>query len=462
MDIKSKINSYKDDIINDIAELVKIRSVKGEACEGMPFGKECAHALNKALEIAGRMGFETVNLDNYAGYAQMGEGEDIIGILCHVDVVPEGGGWTHEPYCLSEENGVLYARGVVDDKGPLIAALYAMKIAREIKGEVFKKRIRLVIGADEESGFGCVKYYKSKEGGFSMGFSPDADFPLIFGEKGHYDTDISAPLAINAGRRVIQRIQAGTARNAAADFCEAVICGETKTAEAIDKFLSYLSAYEIDGNAEILNDGVSFKMAGKAAHASTPELGKNAACHMIKFLGEIVHDSPFVNTFNKLIGTDTSGEKIGAAACDEYGSLTLNVGMVKTDKQGTATATLDIRYPVSIDFAPYAEIISEKIKGAGAEEKFVSHSLPLLVDPESELVKNLMEAYCEVTKDTKAKPIVIGGGTYARAFENVVAFGPEFADDDNRIHDSDENIRLDRLWTAIEIYVNAILKLAKL
>ena len=136
--------------------------------------------------------------------------------------------------------------------------------------------------------------------------------------------------------------------------------------------------------------------------------------------------------------------------------------MVKTDKQGTATATLDIRYPVSIDFAPYAEIISEKIKGAGAEEKFVSHSLPLLVDPESELVKNLMEAYCEVTKDTKAKPIVIGGGTYARAFENVVAFGPEFADDDNRIHDSDENIRLDRLWTAIEIYVNAILKLAKL
>lgn len=461
MQIKDRIAYYSDDIIKNIARLVRIKSCNAQASADMPFGCGCADALNEALRIGSELAFETKNLNNYAGYIEMGAGEAVIGILCHVDVVPEGGGWKHQPYELCIEDGKLYGRGVCDDKGPLIAALYAMQIAREIQPSM-QKRVRLIVGADEECGCGCVKHYKKTEGNFTMGFSPDAEFPVIFGEKGVYHTDMTAPVSRAHEKSIISRITAGSVRNAVPDYCECAVSESADGGAIMDAFFKFLTANNLDGDVSIAADGLLLKIAGKAAHASLPHLGVNAASFMLKFLGEITDGCPFVNAYNALFGTETTGQKAGIACADEYGALTLNAGMITTSEDGTIRLTIDIRYPVTVDFAPYAKILAKKMSEYGAAEVFVLTEKPLLVDPESPLVTQLMNAYRTVTMDCAAKPVVIGGGTYAKAFDNVVAFGPEFEGDDNRLHDSDENIRLDKLKTAVEIYVHAILNLVNL
>jgi succinyl-diaminopimelate desuccinylase len=455
MQIKEKIDAYTDDIVGGIARLVQIKSCNEAACKNMPYGCGCADALKEALAIGAQLGFETKNLDNYAGYIEMGAGDDVIGILCHVDVVPEGGGWKHKPYELCIEDGRLYGRGVCDDKGPLVAALYAMKIAREIQ-PALPKRVRLVIGANEECGCGCVKHYKDVEGGFKMGFSPDGEFPVIFGEKGYYHIDMLAALSRTPGGGVIRSISAGSVRNAVPDYCECVVSNEADAGDVMDKFFSFLTANKLDGNVSVVPGGLLLSIAGKAAHSSLPHLGVNAASFMLKFLGGVTDESPFVNTYNALFGTETTGQKAGIACSDKYGALTLNAGVITTESDGTVRLTIDIRYPVTADFTPYAEILKQKISDCGAREIFVMAEKPLLIDPESPLVMQLMDAYRTVTGDCDSKPRVIGGGTYAKSFENVDAFGPEFDGDDNRMHDSDENISLDRLKQAIEIYVHAI------
>ncbi len=391
----------------------------------------------------------------------MGAGEDVIGILCHVDVVPEGGGWRHAPYELCVEDGILYGRGVCDDKGPFAAALYAMQIAREIQPEM-KKRVRLVVGANEECGFGCVRHYRKTEGGFSMGFSPDGSFPVIFGEKGLYHTDMLAALSRAPGAGIIRHISAGSVRNAVPDYCECVISDEADTGGIMDKFFSFLSGQNLDGDVSLTADGLLLKIAGKAAHAAMPHLGLNAAAFMLKFLGEISDESPFVNAYNALFGTETTGEKAGIACADEYGALTLNAGAITTGDDNTVRLMIDIRYPITADFTPYAKILHDKMAAYGAAERFFMSEKPLFIPPESPLVTQLMDAYRTVTQDCDSAPIAIGGATYARLFDNVVAFGPEFEGDDNRMHDSDENISLDRLRLAVEIYVHAILNLVNL
>lgn len=460
MNSKEYALHYKDEMIRAIRSLVAIRSVRQDAIEGMPFGKGCADALGKALSIAESLGFPTVNMENYAGYAEMGEGEDLIGILCHVDVVPEGDGWVHDPFDVQIADGKLYGRGVCDDKGPAIIALYAMKIIKDM-GLPIRKRVRLVFGTNEESGSKCMEYYRSKEGGFTMGFSPDADFPLIFGEKGNFSAVLRG--MVNQGDEIrLREISGGEAKNVVAPFCRCVLegqneqLGQTETA-----FRLFASEHQMSCRTICAGGMLTLELDGVSAHASLPEQGVNAISYMILFLADILPHSPFLCGYRDLIAAEYDGASCGVKCEDQYGTLTLNIGLIALHGN-EAEATMDIRYPITVDFTAYAKEIQKRFAAKQIAMNDIRIGKALYVDPQSSLVQTLYSAYSEVTGDIVNKPVTIGGGTYAKSFDHVVAFGIEFPGDDNRIHMSDEVLSIDRLLTATQIYVSAILKLLEL
>ena len=461
MEIKEYAQAYQNDIIEGIRSLVAIRSVEEEPKAGMPFGEGPAKALQHILEMAKSLGFEkVVNLDNYAGYIEIGEGEDLVGILCHVDIVPEGDNWTHAPFGGEIENGNIYGRGVCDNKGPAVICLYVLKIIKDM-GIPLKKRIRLVLGANEESGFKCMEHYREHEGGFQMGFSPDAAFPLIFGEKGVADLAISAEANGEDSIRLAD-ISGGEAKNVVAPMCTCRLEGDQNTLKDVaEQFKAFAKDKKMKNSVELDESGLVMKLEGVPAHASRPELGVNAITHMLLFLGDIMPKSPFIKGFNAYIGTDLHGEDAGIAAKDEYGDLTLNVGLIHYQND-QITTDLNIRYPITVDFPPLAEKLKNTLKTVGVELKVGYDNKPLFVDPNSAFVQTLYDCYSEITGDTENEPFTIGGGTYARAFENIVAYGIEFPGDVNHVHMADEVLSIDRIRLATEIYTHAACKLAEL
>ena len=457
MEIGDKITRYTPDIIEDIRRLVSIRSVQAEAKENMPFGLECAKALNLALKMGQDFGFRTKNLDNYCGYIEMGEGEDLIGMLCHVDVVAEGENWTYAPYGGELDNGVLYGRGVSDDKGPFVIALYAMKIIEELAIPL-GKRVRLVVGANEESGSLCMKHYKKHEEAFTLGFSPDADFPLIFGEKGIFHAQLRGRLSFD--NLTVFKLVGGEAMNVVAPKCTCVFKSKKKYDGVQDEVINYCNKnnlqYELSQEAE----EVSLSIVGVSAHASTPEFGVNAISHMMALLGKIDNSSTFVRGFNSIFGVEYTGQMAGIMSRDEYGELTLNIGLVSLEGE-SATMSLDIRYPITQTFDANLKMLSSKLGEYGISITDEVDTKPLFVDPNSYLVQTLYSAYKSVTKDEINKPFCIGGGTYAKEFENVVAFGTAFPGENTRIHMSDEFLTVDALQKSLAIYVEALSNLLK-
>ena len=460
MNAKEYVNKYKDELINDMMEIIEIKSVREEAKEGMPFGEGPTKALQKGLEIAERYGFKTVNLDNYVGYVEMGEGEDIIGILAHVDVVPEGEGWTSDPYKPEIRDGRLYGRGVADDKGPGIISLHAMRIVRDM-GVKLNKRVRLVLGANEETGSACVRYYKAKEGGFQYGFSPDAEFPLIFGEKGGFGGNFSAPLSVDGAKTVIESIAGGVVSNMVCPDVTVYISGEGLE-EIKAAFDGYKPHEEITTESSFTDCGkLKLYLKGKAAHASFPEQGVNAISYMIDFLKDHITDSPFVKAYSDLVGLCYYGEKCGAQCEDQYGVLTMNLGVISTEN-GVATVTVDCRVPITIDFKDQADQVVKNFENAGCTFNVNRLGSSLFIDPESDFIQALYGSYVKVTGDTENKPFTIGGGTYAKTFENVVAFGIEFPGENNQIHMPDENMHLESIYRCCEVFVEAIQRLLAL
>lgn len=181
--ISNKIDELKEDLLSDIIDIVKIPSVKGESENGFPFGEKVGEALNKALEISEKLGFKIRNLDNYIGYAEYGDSEEYVCVIGHVDVVHEGEGWKYQPYEGKEIKGRIYGRGVLDNKGPIMSALYGLYAIKELNLKLDKK-IRIIFGTNEESGFEDIPYYLKKEKAPIMGFTPDCKYPVVYGEKG--------------------------------------------------------------------------------------------------------------------------------------------------------------------------------------------------------------------------------------------------------------------------------------
>lgn len=438
-----------EEMLNSLARLVQYNSVQGEALEGKPFGEGPAAVLKEALEMAGEMGFRTKNLDNYCGYAEIGEGPDIIGIVGHLDIVPAGTGWDTDPFTMTRKGDKVYGRGVSDDKGGVVASLYAVKRILD-SGIPLNKRIRVLMGCNEESGSRCMAHYNEVEEPITLGFTPDGDFPGIYGEKG-----MLGMLARSKATKIVD-IHGGFVTNAVCSQCTTVVRAEDVDVEALKAALKEtdlpdFTVTEAEGLVTIFAQGVS-------AHASRPLQGVNACGCTMAALKKAGMEDEFVDFYNDRIGIACDGSGCGLKVEDAYGDLTMNNGIVKME-DGVIYATLDCRYPVTLTPDQIVKMVQPYLDDPRGSIEVKNVVEPLFYPPDSPLVESLVSAYREVTGDLESQPLVIGGGTYAKSIPGIIAFGCEFPDGDNHIHDANESLIVSELGLQQEIYYQAILKL---
>ena len=456
--IRSAFEAYQKEMLEDLAAIVAIDSSGGEPKPGAPFGEGPAKALNEFLKIAGRMGFETDNVDNYAGTVSLGSGEETVGILAHLDVVPAGKGWDTDPFQMTIKDGIMYGRGVIDDKGSAIAALYGMRIIRDL-GIPLKRGIRLVVGTNEEQGSKCMEYYVAHREPPTLGFTPDASYPLIHGEKGSF----WAKLHFDREDLPILKMEAGEAFNAVPSECEVFLDGsvdiDTLKASA-DKGFS--EGYPV--TIEKTEDGkIRMLVKGLAAHGSMPFLGVNAAVSAAMILCDALGEKAgkMLHFAKDVIGRDPYGKTAGVYFEDENGVLTLNLGLLRFEN-GEGWLGTDIRFPVTGTGAYATGLYRAMAEKYGIRADIPTPSEPHFVPEDSELVTKLLKVYWDVTGEQDAKSLTIGGGTYARHVgKKFVAFGPEFGDTDYRMHNANEWYPLDEYMKHCVICTMGMLELAK-
>lgn len=450
MDIKNEIIKNKALLIEILEKLVSHNSVENLNEEKTPFGVNNRNCLKQALDIANSFGLYTKNLDNYCGYAELGEGKDIIGIATHLDIVPAGNNWTTDPFKLTEKDGFLYGRGTSDDKGAASASLIALKIIKDLNLDLNNKRIRLLFGCNEETGFRCMKHYNEVEESFTYGFTPDSEFPCVIGEKGHIKCSFKC-----TDTSIID-IKGGTVPNAVCDKCEIKIKSLSYNKEALTTYL-YKNNLSIEIKEQ--DDYDTIIVIGKATHASMPELGINAITYLMRGLKEANYKDNFINNYCELIDLNNTGEYLNISCQDDYGNLTMVNGTIKKENNAII-GSVDIRVPVTISTEETVSKIKEN------KNKFItlnvdSYSKSIFYEENSHLVKSLMKAYQDVTKDYESRPRVSGGGTYAKALKNCIAFGCEFPNNENNIHDANERVSIEELLLQVELYIHAIIELSK-
>ncbi len=466
MSIYQLVENFREDIIKHTQELIKIKSIEENGIPNKPFGEEVNKALEYVLKLSEDMGFDTLNLDGYAGHAEIGDGEETVGILVHLDVVPEGDGWIYPPFGGEIHNGKIYGRGATDDKGPAIAALFAMKTVKEL-GFPLKKKVRIIFGTNEETNWNCMKYYFSKMKVPDMAFTPDSDFPVIYAEKGILVLSLVKKLENKCkGKVEIIEISGGNRPNMVPDYCRAIL---KITDDYIDTFSEKFEKYKLDTNAKlnmkIGNNEITIHSEGISAHGSTPQSGTNAISQLISFLALVMDGNcdscNFIKVFNEKIGKEVNGQSIGCGFEDDVtGKLTLNVGIIQVN-QDEAKLTLDIRHPVKITSEEVLDGIRNALKNTGIEVTELDNMKPLYVPKDHPLVQTLMNVYSEETGDITSQPITTGGGTYARSMKNAVAFGPAFPGQTDVAHQKDEFISIEHLIKITNIYAKAIYELAK-
>lgn len=447
VDFQNYFKNHKDEILNNIKELIAIPSVLVEQPEikDAPFGFDNVKALEYMLELGRKNGFKTYNCDNVCGHIEYGEGEEVFACLCHTDVVPAIGNWTRPPFESYIKDGKIYGRGSIDDKGPAIISFYALKALKDMNVKLNKK-VRLIIGTDEESGSRCVKHYIEKVGMPDMGISPDAEFPIIYGEKGMITLDVlyngKSDLILNGGARY----------NIVAPNLE------IKALNNLDKYKNEIDQLK---EAEIKDDIIYVK--GVSAHAMEPENGKNAIVIFSKAVNNVTD-----NKLIKFIAQCLGDSRLKAMKLDyhseEMNDMTMNVGLINTevDEQGNTKITLglNIRYPKGFDYDTFIEEFNKQANSYGLNVIVKSHSKPHYVDPNSEFIRKLHQSYKKFTNDdTPLK--TIGGGTYARELKLAVAYGVLFPNEEELAHQTDEYADIENLLKAGEIILDAIYNICK-
>lgn len=448
MEVKKLIDKYESTMIKYLQDLIAINSVEGTPTDDAPFGQGPKDALILALKQCEKLGFKTKNVDNYAGYGEIGSGEKLIGIVAHLDVVPVGDGWNTNPFEGVLKDGIIYGRGVSDDKGAAVASMFAMKIVQDLNIPL-TKRVRLILGTNEETGSKCLKYYVSKEGHIDYGFTPDGEFPGVHGEKGMFGATYFSK------KTNIINIKGGSATNIVCDLCTIEIVKNSYSAKALE---DYFNNNNIDYNVVEKDETVLIEVRGIAAHASTPQYGVNAIMHLLVGLKQSGFQDDFVDFYVEKFGSGYDGAGLGLNIEDEYGALTLNTGVIKME-DGIISGSIDVRYPVTYTVKKIKELLNEKLeneKGYITVNKMVE---PLFFPIDSPLVSTLYEAYKNVTGDLEHKPMTMGGGTYAKGINNCIAFGCAFPNTNYHIHDANEFLPIDHFKKQVEIYVEAIIKL---
>ena len=444
------IDSYRDEFVATLQGWIRTPSVKGEPEDGAPFGQDVRKMLDRAMADIRAMGFPVRDFQGYACDATLGDAEEKIAVLGHLDVVPVGDGWTKPPFDGLVENGRIYGRGTNDDKGPSLAALYAMKAIREA-GIPLKKGIRLILGCDEESGWEDMKYYGEHEKIPDVGFSPDASFPLINTEKGMVVLELRAPAA-KTGLRILE-MTTGDRINVIPGEC---VCRAKGGEELAEKVRAYAKKTGLPYTAEVTEAGVVLQATGIPGHSAYPEGRRNAIGMMLLLLKELGAEGP-IATLAAAVGMEHDGAGLGCACRDDVSeALTCNMGILRLEN-GEWFGTLDFRCPVTADQEKLKKNAAAHLPGFAIS--VATQKPPHHVPADSELVKNLLAAYEEET-GLEGKPMSTGGGTYAKVLQQGVAFGALFPDEEDLAHQADEFEDIDRLMLAVKIYANALIRLA--
>lgn len=449
------IENSKNEIINTLSELIKFQSVSDESGNSQyPFGEECNNVLNYILELGNSMGFKTKNIDGYCGYIEFGEGKELVGIIGHLDVVPANieDGWTTPPFEPSIRENKLFGRGSIDDKGPVVSALYAMKA---IKDSVHvSKRVRLILGLNEEKSWKCINYYKQHEEHPSIGFSPDANFPAIYAEKGIMSVKLKNYFEIK-------------------DYTILEINCKNNAINVVPKYCSIKLKKNYNANSNLkeseniklteTTDTLLIESFGISAHAAHPELGKNSIKILVEYLiNNFEFTTPYLKTLYEIGLFDIESPKFmsNTKLEDESGTLTSNVAILEYINN-QLIISINLRVPVTITLDEiFSKYINLKSTFPSLDVQKLSTQEPLFVEKDNYLVKTLVNIFNKKA-NLNALPIAIGGGTYARAFPNCISYGATMPGDKDMCHQVDEFIEIDKLILSSKIYADAIYELSK-
>ena len=413
----------------DLRDLIAQKSVKGKKEGDMPFGAGVFGALEAFLNIARKMGFKTLNYDNYMGEIVYGAGEEV-GVIGHVDVVPVGDGWNTDPFILTEKNGVYYGRGTSDDKGPMLVTLYALKALKD-SGVHCNKKIRFFVGTDEETAWEDVDYYKKEHSFPKYGFSPDGKFPVVYAEKEMLHLTFKIPKLKN-----FSSVTGGTVFNA--------VCGRVRAKSELPADRALLKKHELTIDKEGYIESV-----GISCHASVPEQGKNAMLSMFEYFADCGED--IKNVIDCLFK-----DKFGVKSIEnEQGRVTFSPDIIRETENGIEIVC-DCRIPAPVKTEDLIPIFDK----FGIEYTYVKHRGSLLTDKNGEFIQTLLKSYNQTTGE-KGEPISMGGGTFAYVFEQGCAFGPEFEGEKTCDHEANEFISKEKLATLYEIYKKALFDLVK-
>ena len=454
------IDAHKDEYLSDLAKLIEVPSVAkpGITPGEYPFGENSAKALAAAKALVESYGFEAENRDNFCIVAHAGTGDEKVGIFGHLDVVPVSDDWTYPPFKLTVEGDYIRGRGVIDDKGPILATVYSVRCLKEL-GLLPKREIEIFMGGDEECGMEDIEHYKATSEKLPVvSLSPDADYPLCHGEKGIMWFYINIP---NENSNLV-KITGGTVKNIVPGYTEAFFKTDDVQA-AIKEFdgMERIEATEEDGMLKIA-------ATGSPIHSSFPDKGVNA----IGVLANAVLKTNVANEgakktleFLSMVNKDCHGAALGVAIEDEpSGKLTHVGGVVKTLDDGRVNLSIDIRYPVTFNGDEVFGMIKEYLGGFGVELVDYSDSKPIYIPADSDFVKMCMKSIDEIFHRDEWKPYTMGGGTYARRLKNAFALGPD--DPQNRspfdlyhgsIHQPDESMSIDRLMKTAKLYARLLI-----
>ena len=441
------VQQHQQEVIDDISRLVAVKSVRGEAGPHAPFGPGPRRALDAALAMAGEMGLQCADYD-YLGKASVpGSGEKTIGIVAHLDVVPEGGGWNSDPYTLTQKEGWLIGRGVVDDKGPAVLALWAARFFAQ-QPQHPRHGIEVLLGCDEECGMSDLKRYLSEHRAPDFAFTPDGAFPVCNGEKGGFTGEfVSAPL-----HGVLLDFSGGFAHNVVPDHADALVRLDAAGLPAAEGI-----------TISPCSEGARIEATGIAAHASTPEGSRSAIGMIASYLLALPEVTGVERNSLELVydlAVSHDGEKLGIASCDGIFTPLTIIGGEIWMKDGILTQNLDCRYPTSITGEEIAAKLAQRAEKAGMRLEHSSFNPPFYIQPDSPAILALRTTYRTLTgKDDT--PFTMGGGTYARCMPNAVSFGieeekmtyPAFA---GPIHAANEGFPIEKLMEALVIFICAL------
>ncbi|MFQ3877833.1 dipeptidase PepV [Staphylococcus xylosus] len=463
---RDKVKAYEGQIVEDLKGLLSIESVREDdkASSENLVGPGPRKALDYMYQLAERDGFGVHDVDHIAGRIEAGEGEDLFGILCHVDVVPAGDGWDSDPFNPLVTEDKIVARGTLDDKGPTIAAYYAVKILNEMNVN-WKKRIHIIIGTDEESDWKCTDRYFETEEMPVLGFAPDAEFPAIHGEKGISTFDViqnDKAEDQDEPEYELRSFKSGERYNMVPDEAVAHVAVKENMTDVIQNFEQYLNDNQIDGESVVDSGVLVLKVYGKAVHGMDPSIGVNAGLYLLNFLSSLDLDKTaanFVEFSNKYLFESHFGEKMGMKFHTEVmGDVTTNIGVITYDNQKGGSFGINLRYPEGFEFEEALTRFKSEINPLGFSIELGKNQTPHYVEKDDPFVQSLVEAYRNQTGD-QTEPFTIGGGTYARNLDKGVAFGAMFSDSEDLMHQKNEYITKKQLFNATSIYLESLYKL---